>query len=448
MPSEPRRNAPCSCGSGRKYKQCCLRKQQEADRARASRAGTVGRALDWIEERHPEAASTALDEAFFGGLSESEREGLGELGAERFEMVHINSREWLIADGELDVGNGPATTTSLVLGPGGPLLSVEGRAYLEEFRRQPLRLYHVVESVPGEGLTLQDARDAEAAPLFVVERAGSRSLSAHDVIAARIIPGEPAELSGAIYGFSGFELQAHQALDELERTGEADAESCALALIAIWLSRLVTPPPKIVDAGTRAPATFVTDHYRVLDHPALDRALADCPDVDRAAGGGWVRLEEPEAMMSRSLVAINPGKRRDRIELFCRSLQLANENRPWFEGVTGTAVQFVTREIVDPLATLQDLPEPGPEPEIDVPAELREDLHRHIYRNWADEPVPTLGNVTPREAVKTDRGRRDVSRLLRSYEAQEARASRRSDEGPMDYGFLWESVGLERTPGQ
>jgi SEC-C motif len=29
----PGRNEPCHCGSGRKYKQCCLGKDEEADRA-------------------------------------------------------------------------------------------------------------------------------------------------------------------------------------------------------------------------------------------------------------------------------------------------------------------------------------------------------------------------------------------------------------------------------
>ncbi len=32
--NRPGRNEPCSCGSGKKYKQCCLAKDEAADRAK------------------------------------------------------------------------------------------------------------------------------------------------------------------------------------------------------------------------------------------------------------------------------------------------------------------------------------------------------------------------------------------------------------------------------
>jgi hypothetical protein len=57
----------------------------------------------------------------------------------------------------------------------------------------------------------------------------------------------------------------------------------------------------------------------------LYRVLEAQNDVRGDAERGWARLEEPNAKMSRSLVAINPGKRRDRLGLFTRSLQLADE---------------------------------------------------------------------------------------------------------------------------
>lgn len=449
MTSEPGRNAPCPCGSGKKHKKCCLQRERDAEARRHARDGTASRALDWILQHHPDGAAAAFDEGFFGGLSEAERERLKELGNGLSQMVEINSMEWLLADGSLDLEDERKATTALLLGKGGPLLSAEGRAYIEELRRQPLGLYEVVESHPGEGLLLRDARDSKAPPVQVLERAGSRSLSARDVIAARIIPGEPAELSGAIYGFSGSEFHAHGALDELEESDGLDPEKAALILIDVWLHRLVAPLPTIVDAATGTAVTLVTDHYRVSDRTALSRALRDCPEVDDTGNGGWVRLEEPEASMSRSLVAINPGKGPDRIELFCRSLQLADENRSWFQDLVGASVQFVAREITDPMAALKDMPRPGAttSPEVEIPAELREELQRNAYRNWADEAIPALGDMTPREAVKTDRGRRKVKRLLRSYEAQEARASRRTGDKPMDFGFLREAIGLEPESG-
>jgi len=41
-PGRPGRNEPCHCGSGKKYKHCCLAKDEEADRAsREQQAGAA-----------------------------------------------------------------------------------------------------------------------------------------------------------------------------------------------------------------------------------------------------------------------------------------------------------------------------------------------------------------------------------------------------------------------
>ena len=39
-PARPGRNEPCHCGSGRKYKQCCLQKDEAADRAAREQQAT------------------------------------------------------------------------------------------------------------------------------------------------------------------------------------------------------------------------------------------------------------------------------------------------------------------------------------------------------------------------------------------------------------------------
>jgi hypothetical protein len=48
------RNDPCHCGSGRKYKQCCLAKDEAAERAARAKAGDKGSSTP-----EPEAQRTA-----------------------------------------------------------------------------------------------------------------------------------------------------------------------------------------------------------------------------------------------------------------------------------------------------------------------------------------------------------------------------------------------------
>ncbi len=448
MSGNPGRNEPCPCGSGRKYKRCCSRRRQEAARARSATDGTVGRVLSWIAENHAESAQQELEELYFGSLSDEEKGELGELPDDLHEMVLINSQEWLIADGELLTGDGWESTISLALGPDGPILSAEGRGYLEELQRNPLQPYRIVESIPGQALVLQDYVDRASAPRRVVERAGSQALQAGDLILARVVAAEVEVLSGAIYGLSTVESVVAQAVSEWEQADDVDPDDLSLDLIDIWLRALmsVTRGPVIVDAATGEAAMFVTDHYRIRDRGAFDNVLARLKEVEGDAENGWVRLEEPGVAHSRVLLGINPGKRSDRIELFSRSVPLAESNKSWFEEAFDATVAFVTREISDPVALLKRRPaEKLNNSEIEITPEIREQIHRRVYRNWVEDEIPALGDVSPRNAVRTVQGRREVTRLLESYEVLERRRAREAGEEPANFDFLWDELELDRS---
>ena len=52
----PGRNEPCRCGSGKKYKQCCLVKDEEADRAaRAQQASEAQPSVPAEDDASPRA---------------------------------------------------------------------------------------------------------------------------------------------------------------------------------------------------------------------------------------------------------------------------------------------------------------------------------------------------------------------------------------------------------
>ena len=56
-PEAPGRNAPCPCGSGKKYKQCCLAKDEAAERAaRAKEQPAQPAAKDKAEEKPAKGA--------------------------------------------------------------------------------------------------------------------------------------------------------------------------------------------------------------------------------------------------------------------------------------------------------------------------------------------------------------------------------------------------------
>jgi len=67
---------------------------------------------------------------------------------------------------------------------------------------------------------------------------------------------------------------------------------------------------------------------------------------------------------------------------------------------------------------------------------------QQLYVNWADEPLPILGDRSPREAMQTPEGLEQVKFLLNTYEHGEAQQAKDQSRALISYEFLWQSMGL------
>ncbi len=87
-------------------------------------------------------------------------------------------------------------------------------------------------------------------------------------------------------------------------------------------------------------------------------------------------------------------------------------------------------------------------PESTIPPEVQagivhEMMDRH-YRAQLDQPVPALGNVSPREAARTAPGRQKLVAWLKYLE--NGTASQRAADDPLgdyDFGWMWAELGVE-----
>jgi hypothetical protein len=416
----------------------------------------VAKAIEWLSELHRKGWANAIA-ATLDAFSPEGALSLADFDADEARAILINASEWLLARGQINARGALRDINAYLLGPGGPRLSPGQARWIAQLREQPLRLYRITDVRPDEGLTLVDAIDQDAAPATVRERSASRSLRPGMTLGARLMPaGGHVELSGAIYVFAG--LPAAQAIEAVSAslagagTPDEARSSAELTIARRWLAQFTEPPemPELRDAASGDPLLLVTDHYRVLDGAALGAVLAAQPDVSASAAGGWTRDADAGGGMRRSLLAINPGRSADRIEVFARTQRLADDGRAWFEALAGAAVQHLTREVVDPrspqaLAAAADAPAGAP-PGIgpDQLGELIAHSLRRMYANWADEPIPALGGRTPREAIATPGGLERVKGLLRQYEAGEAEQARAQQRAEFSFQFLWDALGIAR----
>ena len=204
----------------------------------------------------------------------------------------------------------------------------------------------------------------------------------------------------------------------------------------------------LLDAATGEPLHLVTDHYWVADAAALERALAAQADITGRAGEGWQRVSELADGSTRILLSINPGSRADRVEVSARTHAAADAGRVWFEGLAGSAVAHLTRKLADPRNMAADDDDGSSSGVSDGSPEqttrLFEQVMRCPYANWVDEPIPILGDLTPRQAMKTPAGLERVKGLIREYEDNETRKAQADGRGEVSCHFLWISFGITR----
>lgn len=454
---KPGRNDPCPCGSGKKYKQCCLRKEAaQAEQAAGDRSQAVSKALSWLMAVHGQAVRAAINAAFFKKLSDEENERLQHLESELYKGIMVNAMEWLLAEGFITVKGEERRVAELLLGRGGPLLSAEQRQWIELMASQPLGLYEVIEVVPGEWIRLKDVLFPDQAPVLVRERTGSQQAVKFDLIAARLIPVEDhCRLSGAVYSIP--RDRSLELITKLkhELAGLAPDSPFARGILGVviplyWLKLLANPQiTRLVDHVTGEPILLITDHYRVQDWDALERAMAGAADVEGDREEGWSRLFEGQDGLQRRSVAIELDQKPDRIKVFYRTQGFADQGRPWFENLAGSAVKFVSREISDPMKMATErapdrVPTPAPPTQMspEVITEVIGTRIRQLYADWADQPLPALGNRTPREAIETAEGLEQVKFLLHSYEHGEMQQAKDQHRPPVSYDFLWRELGI------
>ncbi len=449
------RNDPCPCGSDKKYKQCCLK--VENIRSDSGRSEAVPKAIQWFFTKYGDIAREALHEGFFGGLDEEEYATI--VDSDSYESIMMNALEWFLAEGVINLKGQEHRVADLLLGDGGPLFSAEQRQWLQLMTILPLRLYEIIEVMHGKSMTLRDVLLPERPPVVVLEKSGSQQVNRYDIIAVRVLPVENHfELSGTVYAFPRNRIEdlledLRYELEGIEPDSFLAKEITAFIIPDQWLQLFVTAfeIPQLIDQVTGEPLLFVTDHYRVSDWDALDQALSSEVDIEGGRKHGWSRIFQGNDGLTRHSIRIDEGKRTDRIKVSYRTQKYADEGRPWFEIVAGTAVAFVSREISDLKGMLANLPSDKNNETsvpVDLPPEMLTEIIeksiRQLYSDWADKPLPILADKTPREAIETPEGLEQVKFLLHTYEHGEAQQAKTQHRAPVSYNFLWQSI--EITP--
>lgn len=492
------RNEPCPCGSGRKYKGCCLPRDEAFETARDGLAAlsdillrcvrmpevfpAVERLWDryWPEDP-PKALSTVLDTD-----DGSERDlARTDLPAFLVWLVHGAPLEDLppnlVADTARRSAGSAPTLLDVAVGDHEEPPSTPAGALIESLRSSVGSAFQVIRREPGRRVWLRDVFTDET--FEVGDRNLSEDAVTGEVLIGRIRPVEGIhEAVGSAWRFPATAVRDLRPWGELHLSRFREFQPDA-SWRDLWRERWELLHHYVVERRQRPlqPHLFTTTgeqvvlcriEWRVRDREALAGALDthgpelrhedDAPEwvwVPAPGDPRWVR-RTPSAGPEAPVLPGGPALGRivlhedsGRLVLETMSAERAEAGRALLESIAGGHLSLVSehrRSVADMVAEERaagGAEGPGP----DIPdAALRQATEEYIAdyeRRWVDMSIPALGGKTPRQAAASAEPllRRQLQDLLLEIEEAEARTravSRRGGVG-MSVDRLRHLLGVE-----
>ncbi len=387
------RNQPCWCGSGRKYKQCHLRREQLTLTERAAwlyqKAGMFLSDGPWRDELFDLASVRSAHQDDPGAV-----------------LAALNDP--LVADAVMFEGGAFAE----FLDQRGFLLPDDERLLAEQWLLVDRSVFEVESLRAGQGLSMRDVRTGDRHE--VREHTASRQLKVGDLVCARVVPaGDTMQVFG---GVEPVGLHEREELVELLDSGP-DPEDLVAAL-----SRRFAPP--VLQNTEGDPIVLCEARLRVSDPAALAKSLDALYQVDDSdpATRQWHELVTTHGMErlranlrlkgDELFVDTNSEARMDRVLATLGAFQPA----PTMIDQLRRAAEDV-REAIGRAGPGGGTQPPGDrlDPSRPEVAAALAQMIRQYEESWLDESIPALAGRTPREAASDPTRRPDLIRLLDSF---------------------------------
>jgi hypothetical protein len=450
-PVRPGRNAPCWCGSGKKYKKCHLSADEDAERSGEQAEPLHERMrrqlLEGMNKWHSRSDFKEATSLYFG------------LHPEKVDAEFEGDRmgwffEWCFHD--FRPRSTGKTLIEECLRRRAGSLSAEERELLEAWREARFGIWEVQSVRKGEGVELKDWFEGDR--FFVHDVSSSRSMMQWDCVLSRIYRSEGSwYFAGNGYGVP--RNLVGRLTEQVERESRESGQSAAAFVRANshrWhsvvdeLCRRQLDDLRVVNAegDDLEPSTA---EYRVEDEAAVAAALSrakqfEAPKDNAPGEHSFAWLEKAEGpRRSYGNIEIRGG----RLRLECNSQKRLAIGRQLVEKHAGTWLRH-ERDTVQPQDALKQeayessIRNPEEKPSGLPPDEERElllKLKTEYYARWVDEPVPALGGQTPREAARSQTGRRALEDLLRLMENSEARGGSKG-QPVFDFSQVRKTLGM------
>ena len=455
------RNDPCPCGSGRKYKKCCLLKTTSPveslgwRKMRRTEGELIHTLMQHVEKYYgPWAMLEAWEEFTLWPEAPLEMESEPESDTIFFPWFAFN---WIPDNTGLEQAERhPEMQVAMhYLKHSGARIGPYQRQFIEEACSQPYSFFVVTGFVSGKQLRLRDLLLKRE--VTVHERQGSTTLSRGAILYARIITmdGDSIMLGCAstIIPPSYLDVfvdEREAYAEECPGYGQDYLLECDLELREIYYDireQLFNPTLPELRNTDGDPVQLTRLHYRLKCTPGegLDAlaSLALAGDANELAHEGefdeqgelvsigfpWLREGNKQHKTWENTVLGNIAIDGEQLTIDVDSQKSADTIKREIAHRLGKRAEFCNADILSTEKLFEEMERPPDEEErlaaeneelMAMPEvqEQLEEMAEQYKKEWPDKPIPALKDQSPREAAKTAAGRELLEALLWHYEWQ------------------------------
>jgi hypothetical protein len=452
------RNAPCPCGSGKKYKNCCLGKQSTPSQTLYYQR--LSEAHDRLVHRLlPYAKRTFGEEVVFLAMHEFLLwpDSEDEVGEGTLDRVGPLFWPWFLFNWEYDSSEvaselpGPEgrTVVELYAEERSARLDPLERKLIENINRKPYSFWEVLNVDKGKGMKLHDVLRGDR--IEVQERSGSNYVQSGDLLYGRAVSVDGV---GMIMGLGPTIIPPGRKPDIIQlrkklRGGRPSITEETLSERDVEIRELYL---RIDQSLHTRPKLYNTDgdplefHRLIYKISSVEEAFGKLCDLcvtaeaeelradaklDRA--GRIIRIEFPWDRLGHKASPAMPNTLLGRIVIDghrltaeVNSAARAEALRSEIAARLDDSAHFKADEIRDMDSMMNeveagrfDKKNSAEHDELMQHPEVREQISELIckhWESWINQKIPALGGKTPKQAVKSEDGREAVEALLRDAE--------------------------------
>lgn len=442
------RNDLCPCGSGKKYKKCCLANAFiQVGKEESIRKRLVEALIEFYNTKHRDTIEEAHVMFWDDFVPQEHLEG------HDLDIAYQNFFEWITFDFIID----PTTNKTLIdlYMEQNKKIQQDEHKVLTVMKNSCISLYEVQEVFPEKGLLLKDL--LMGGEYDVKEKAATRALKRWDIFATRLllIDGQYI-MSGSVYPYH---LKMKQwILDDIagefedykqefpEGTMDQFLKESSEVFNFYWYDPIQNPSPMKLQNTSGEAMLFSKAIFEINNMEAVAKGLPKIKEFEqdqegymwhgkKTKAGGMTILGNIQIKGKKLMLETNSKKRLEKGKKLIK------------EGLQH-AVIHKADSFQDPMEAIKSVKRSSSRvPEDNIPMEVKQQVYNKFMQShcerWLTDKIPALDGMTPMDAVKTEEGKAKVKDLLKLFENSEEQ-NRRDARPYYDVSWMWGRLGLEK----